>query len=125
MSPRLGGRGGRGGLDRLLAPLRVGTRAPVFVLPLVEPQAPHNSVLRLHGTDRRRALVLVFYPKDWEPVSREQLTLYQAHLDAIDRLGARLLGICCDHVYSHAAFAREAQLRFPLQAEQDEDEPIE
>jgi peroxiredoxin len=51
---------------------------------------------------------------DWEPVSREQLTLYQAYIDTFTRLRARLLGISCDHVYSHVAFAREAQLGFPL-----------
>src|SRR5258708_15141154 len=33
------------------------------------------------------------------------------------RLGARLLGISVDSVYCHAAFAREAQLRFPLLAD--------
>src|SRR5258708_24767704 len=33
------------------------------------------------------------------------------------RLGARLLGISVDHVYCHAAFARDAQLRFPLLAD--------
>jgi peroxiredoxin len=59
----------------------------------------------------------VFDPLDWEPVSREQLALYQAHAAAFDRLGARLVGISIDHVHSHAAFARDAQLRFPLLAD--------
>ena len=112
MSPRLDGPGGPGGLRGL-----DGLLAPDFALPLVSPQAPLHSVLRLHGVGRRHALVLVFYPMDWEPVSREQLTLYQAYTDTFARLGARLLGISCDHVYSHAAFAREAQLRFPLLAD--------
>jgi alkyl hydroperoxide reductase subunit AhpC len=77
-------------------------------------------LLRLHAVGRRpgyQALVLVFYPMDWEPVSREQLTLYQAYADTFARLGARLLGISCDHVYSHEAFAREARLGFPLLAD--------
>jgi alkyl hydroperoxide reductase subunit AhpC len=117
MSPRLDGSGGLGGLDRLLAPLPVGRLAPDFVLPLVSPQAPHNSVLRLHGAGRRQPLVLVFYPMDWEPVSREQLTLYQAYIDTFVRLEARLLGISCDHVYSHDSFARDARIHFPLLAD--------
>jgi peroxiredoxin len=94
-----------------LAPLPVGTLAPDFALL----HAPH-STLELHPSGRQ-AVVLVFYPMDWEPVSREQLTLYQGYTDAFARLGARLLGISTDHVYSHAAFVRDAQLRFPLLAD--------
>jgi peroxiredoxin len=95
-----------------LAPLPVGALAPEFALP----QAPHSCPSRLrHGG--RDALILAFYPLDWEPVSREQLMLYQAYTDAFDRLRARLLGISCDHVYSHDAFARDAHIDFPLLAD--------
>jgi peroxiredoxin len=94
-----------------LAPLPVGTLAPDFALP----QAPHGMVM-LQGLDGR-PVVLAFYPMDWEPVSREQLTLYQAYADAFGRLEASLLGISVDHVHSHASFARDAGLRFPLLAD--------
>ena len=72
-----------------------------------ELQAPHSGVVGLHRSGPC-ALVLVFYPMDWEPVSREQLTLYQAFIDAFNRLGAHVLGISADHVPSHQAFARAA-----------------
>jgi peroxiredoxin len=94
-----------------LAPLPVGTLAPEFALP----RAPHGVVM-LHEFDGR-AVVLAFYPMDWEPVSREQLTLYQSYADAFDRLSARLLGISVDQVHCHEAFARDAQLHFPLLAD--------
>ncbi len=94
-----------------LAPLPVGVVAPDFVLPRASP-----IVLGSQHQDNQ-ALVLAFYPMDWEPVSREQLTLYQANIDTFERLGARLLGISIDHVYSHAAFARDTQLHFPLLAD--------
>ncbi|HEX6655807.1 MAG TPA: redoxin domain-containing protein [Candidatus Limnocylindria bacterium] len=99
------------GLNGLLVPLSVGTRAPELALL----QAP-NSMLRLRGF-ANRAVILVFYPMDWEPVSREQLTLYQSYADAFGRLSARLLGISVDHVRCHEAFARDAQLHFPLLAD--------
>jgi peroxiredoxin len=99
------------GLDGLLAPLTVGTHAPDLALL----QAP-NSMLRLRGLVNH-AVIVVFYPMDWEPVSREQLTLYQCYLDTFDRLSARLLGISVDGVHCHEAFARDAQLRFPLLAD--------
>lgn len=99
------------GLPGALAPLPAGTRAPDFALP----RAPHCT-LTLHRLGGR-AVVLAFYPMDWDPVSREQLTLYQSYAGDFGRLGARLLGISTDHVHSHEAFARDAQLRFPLLAD--------
>ncbi len=94
--------------DAPLVPLPVGTLAPHFALP----GAPH-TMFGPHDLEGH-AVVLAFYPVDWAPVSREQLTLYQAYRADFDRLGARLLGISVDHTYCHAAFARDAQLRFPL-----------
>ena len=99
------------GPDGRLAPLSVGTPAPDLALL----QAP-NSVVTLRGL-LNRPVILAFYPMDWEPVSREQLTLYQCYADAFDRLSACLLGISVDSVHCHAAFARDAQLRFPLLAD--------
>jgi peroxiredoxin len=66
---------------------------------------------------RGRRVILVFYPADWEPVSQQQLTLYQDHLAAFARLGAVLLAISTDHVWCHGAFARAAGLAYPLLAD--------
>ena len=109
-------------LNGILAPLPVGARAPDFTLTQVihgiqVQGTPGISLFRLRRVGRNQALVFVFYPLDWEPVSREQLTLYQGYADTFHGLGARLLGISSDHVYSHEAFARDAQLRFPLLAD--------
>jgi peroxiredoxin len=92
-------------------PLPVGTLAPDFRLL----QTP-SSRIALHSL-RGQPVVLVFYPMDWEPVSRDQLALYQKFADEFARLKAHLLGISIDHVYGHAAFRREAQLHFPLLAD--------
>jgi peroxiredoxin len=99
------------GLRRSLAPLSVGTPAPDFALS----EAPYRTVM-LRGLDGR-AVVLAFYPMDWEPVSREQLALFQTYAADFGRLEASVLGISVDHVHSHAAFARDAGLRFPLLAD--------
>jgi peroxiredoxin len=97
--------------DRQVAPAIVGTLAPDFTLP--QTTAIRIALHSLLG----QPVVLVFYPMDWEPVSREQLTLYQAYIDSFDRLGARLVAISCDHVSSHDAFVRDADLHFPLLAD--------
>lgn len=62
-------------------------------------------------------VVLVFYPMDWEPVSREQLAFYRDFSGDFEGFGADVLGISTDHVYSHVAFARDAQIRFQLLAD--------
>jgi peroxiredoxin len=69
-------------LNGSLVPLSIGTPAPAFALS----QAP-RSLLGLHSLGGQ-AVVLVFYPMDWEPVSRGQLTIYQAFSGAFDRFGA-------------------------------------
>ena len=98
-------------VDGPRALLHTGAVAPDFTLP----RTPQNS-LALRSLDGQ-PVVLVFYPMDWEPVSYEQLTLYQAFLDEFGSFGARLLGISIDHLYSHEAFARDAHIQFPLLAD--------
>jgi peroxiredoxin len=99
------------GVNGRIAPLSVGTLAPDFTLP----HTAHAQVA-LHGL-RGNPIVLVFYPMDWEPVSREQLRLYQDFGEEFAGFGAHVLGLSTDLVYSHDAFARAAQIRFPLLAD--------
>lgn len=98
-------------MDDPLSPLRPGTPAPEFTLPRASYAV--SSLTDVRG----RAAILAFYPADWEPVSRQQLVLYQDHLEAFERLGAVLLAISTDHVWSHAAFARATGIRYPLLAD--------
>jgi peroxiredoxin len=88
--------------------LPAGTRALAFALP----RSAHASVSLRDFRGRR--VVLAFYPADWEPVSREQLTLYGEYLPAFRELRAGIVGISTDGIWSHAAFAREVGIRFPL-----------
>jgi peroxiredoxin len=94
-----------------IVPLPVGTLAPDFTLAQTPVTGVALSSLRGHP------VVLVFYPMDWEPVSREQLSLYQDFAGEFDRFGARLLGLSIDHAHSHEAFARDARIGFPLLAD--------
>lgn len=97
-----------GHLDGQISPLVFGSFAPDFTLPSTQ-HAP-LSLRSLTGYP----VVLTFYPFDWEPVSREQLTLYHEFAGEFDCFNARLLGISADHLYSHDAFAQDAQISFPL-----------
>jgi peroxiredoxin len=62
-------------------------------------------------------LIMAFYPADWSPVCTDQMALYNEVLPEFTRLGARLVGISIDHAWSHIAFAKNRNLRFPLLAD--------
>jgi peroxiredoxin len=85
-----------------------GMQAPDFTLPRTDYQA--FSLQDVHG----RSAVLAFYPGDWEPVSCEQLHLYQEYLLELRRFDAALVAISVDSIWSHAAFGQELGLSFPL-----------
>jgi peroxiredoxin len=98
-------------MDGQPAPLPSGARAPDFSLP--RSRSASVSLSDFRG----RRVILAFYPADWEPVSREQLALYQEYLPALEGLRANLVGISPDGIWSHTAFARDAGIRFPLLAD--------
>jgi mycoredoxin-dependent peroxiredoxin len=101
----------RSGMDDDLSPLRAGTTAPDFTLRRTPWQT--LSLQRLAG----QPIILAFFPSAFEPVSREQLMLYQEYLPQVEELQGQLLGISADHAWCHAAFCREAGLTFPLLAD--------
>jgi peroxiredoxin len=95
-------------MEDRLCPLPAGTVAPPFAL-------PRSQNERLVLSDAAgRPVVLVFYPGDWEPASTEQLGRFQRYLEDFERLGAVLVAISPDSVWSHRAFARAQDLHFPL-----------
>src|SRR5260221_3693548 len=98
-------------MSRQHSPRQPGTPARDFTLQ----RSSYASVSLADARGDR--VILVFYPADWEPVSEQQLTLYQEHLAEFARLGAVLLAISTDHIWCHGAFARSAGLHYPLLAD--------
>jgi peroxiredoxin len=96
--------------DRAI-PLEPGVVAPDFELHSTPSQTVRLSELR------GRPVVLVFYPEDWSPVCSDQLALYQELLPEFRKHGAELIGVSVDSVWSHLAFAKDRNLRFPLLAD--------
>jgi peroxiredoxin len=89
-------------------PLAAGSRAPHFTLH----DGAHSTMglIDLLG----RAAVLVFYVADWHPVASDQLVQLMAVYPEVERLGASVVGIAVDSPWSHAAFAAEKSITFPL-----------
>ena len=90
---------------RILAP---GDQAPDFSLKSTPDQLVSLSDFR------GRTVILAFYPADFSPVCGDQMALYQAVLPEFHKLGADLMGISVDNVWSHIAFAKDRGIHFPL-----------
>ncbi len=88
-----------------------GTVAPEFSLHNTPDQTVKLSEFR------GQPVVLAFYPADWSPVCGDQMALYNEMLPEFQNLGAELLGISVDGVWSHAAFSKDRKLHFPLLAD--------
>jgi peroxiredoxin (alkyl hydroperoxide reductase subunit C) len=88
--------------------------APGVIAPELDlPATPDGGRVRL--ADHRGApIVLAFYPADFTPVCGSELALFNEILPDIEALGAKLLAISCDSVFSHRAFAERMNLRMPL-----------
>jgi len=103
--------GSTGGPRSAGTPLPAGTRAPNFTLNSTPDQTVTLSDFK------GQPVVLAFYPADWSPVCGDQMALYNEILPEFRKYNAELLGISVDGVWSHAAFAQERHLHFPLLAD--------
>ena len=97
--------------DEPSSALQPGTPAPDFTLLSTPDQSVSLSEFR------GQPVILAFYPADWSPVCGDQMALYNEILPEFGRFHAELLGISVDGVWSHAAFARDRKLHFPLLAD--------
>jgi peroxiredoxin len=92
-----------------------GTKAPDFELPKAGEGGVEGtlSLAELRG----QPAVLVFYPADWSPVCGDELALFNELLPELREHDAEVVGISVDGPWSHAAFAEQRNLHFPLLAD--------
>ena len=95
------------------SPLAVGDPAPVFTLP--DQQGEPRSLSDYRGD----WLVLYFYPKDDTPGCTTEACSFRDNINRLIAQDAVVLGVSMDTVESHAAFAAEHELPFPLLADPD------
>jgi peroxiredoxin len=91
--------------------VRPGSVAP----PVSLNDSPHSRI-SLRDLRGRRS-VRVFYVADWHPVAAEQLRQLEDLRTRIGDGGPALIGISIDATWSHAAFARDLGIEFPLLAD--------
>jgi peroxiredoxin Q/BCP len=114
-------------LPSLLAVLLVGALAGCAKGELLAPGArtPDASLLDQSGRSRTLAsfrggtLLLYFYPKDGTPGCTREACAFRDVWARFEEAGIAVVGVSTDDVASHAEFAREHELPFPLLADED------
>jgi peroxiredoxin len=89
--------------------VNLGNTAPDFTLL----EAPGKSVT-LSEELKKGAVVLLFYPGDFTSVCTEEMCRFRDDLSDYNDLGANVIGISVDSIFSHAAFKEKNEIQFPL-----------
>jgi peroxiredoxin len=97
-----------------LSGLEVGNEAPDFTLL----ESPGKSVT-LSEELKKGPVVLVFYPADFTSVCQEELCRFRDVLADYNNMGANVLGISVDGIFSHKAFKEANDIEFPLLSDWD------
>ena len=93
--------------------LRIGDRAPDFILPSTQGEISLAKQLE------KGSVLLVFYPGDDTPVCTRQLCDYRDNLAVFSDLGVDVLAINPQSLDSHESFAAKHDLPFPLVSDGD------
>ncbi len=95
---------------------KIGTKAPDFTLL----EAPGESV-SLNEELKRGPVVLAFYPADFSSTCQEELCRLRDALTDFNELGANVLGVSVDGIFSHMAFKKANDIQFPLLSDWEKD----
>lgn len=98
----------------------VGQKAPDFTMASTKDLEKLDQAVSL-GDYKGKWLVMFFYPMDFTFVCPTEITAFSARAEEFKELGAEILGVSTDSVYSHRAWintAREAgglgPINYPL-----------
>jgi len=94
----------------LIAP---GATAPDFRAP------DQTGAVRTLAEFKGRPLVVFFYPKDGTPGCTKEACAFRDAWKSYEERGIAIVGVSADDVASHARFAAEHKLPFPLLADTD------
>ena len=92
--------------------LKIGEKAPLFVLPTGD-----GRMLALKDL-RGKKIVLYFYPKDNTSGCTKEACSFQENLSLLKKKGAIVIGVSADSAASHQTFAAKFDLSFPLLADE-------
>src|SRR5918911_3549986 len=109
-----------GGIIGVMAEAKVGQPAPGFDMPSTKNIEKLNENVKLSDY-QGKWLVLLFYPLDFTFVCPTELTTFSDPLDDFEGIGADVIGVSTDSVFSHRAWLQTPRekggvqgLRYPL-----------
>lgn len=91
-----------------------GDPAPAFSLPWASRDSIARVPLTLDALRARGPVVLAFYPADWSGGCTAEVCMIRDHFGGLGALGAQVVGISGDYVFSHHEWAKHHGLPFPL-----------
>jgi thioredoxin-dependent peroxiredoxin len=91
----------------------IGEPAPKFSLP-----AYPEGTISLDDFRGQKNVILAFYPKDDTPGCTREMCSFTEDLSNFESADTAVLGISCDSVKSHEAFAGKYSLKQPLLADE-------
>ena len=95
-------------------PLKIGDRAPDFLLPYATRDSVARDSLSLASLVGKGNVVLAFYPADWSGGCTKEVCALRDNFAALGALGADVVGISGDYAYSHHQWAKHHDLPFRL-----------
>jgi len=95
--------------------VQLGDPAPDFTW-----TTPAGEQVRRSDFQRKKVLVLFFYPKDGSPVCTKEACAFRDAYDLFTEAGAEVIGISGDSAESHSNFAARHDLPFDLVSDTDQ-----
>ena len=99
---------------------KVGQKAPDFTMSTTENIDTLDHIVKL-GDYQGKWLVLFFYPLDFTFVCPTEIRGFNSRIDELNALGAKVLGVSTDSIYSHRAWIKSSkaegglgELHYPL-----------
>ncbi len=89
--------------------LKIGASAPDFELP-----DQSGSVVTLDQAVAKGEVIVYFYPIDFSPVCTAEACGFRDSYADVTRVGAQVIGVSPQSVASHARFAGQFSIPFPL-----------
>ncbi|MCI0331405.1 MAG: redoxin domain-containing protein [candidate division Zixibacteria bacterium] len=92
----------------------VGEKAPDFELPIATKDTILFEGKKLSDFLERGPVVLAFYPADWSGGCTKEVCTIRDSFSEFEKLGAAVIGISGDYVFSHKEWAKHHNLPFWL-----------
>jgi len=93
---------------------KVGEKAPDFELPIATKDTILFEGKKLSDFLGRGPVVLAFYPADWSGGCTKEVCTLRDSFSEFEKLGATVIGISGDYVFSHKEWAKHHSLPFWL-----------